>query len=84
MFEKLMRSRNGFWENGAAVFIDRSGYYIRIAVGTPDNYILTPDGERLAAELANTSSDTVKSRKKREPKVAQPVADPDDINLDDI
>lgn len=85
---EYLAKNNGQWMDGAAVVMDRGGYYTRLAVGSESSFELTQDGKRLLGDapkpekqLVDTSADMVQSSKKRGKKAA---VSTDELNLDDL
>lgn len=70
---------------GNSAFFQKGDIRYKVACKADGEVMLTVDGKWLFPDgLANTSASEVKSRKKREPKAAQPVVESDELNLDDI
>lgn len=82
--QEFMAANNGVWEDGVAVFADRGGYIIRVALGTPEKFEITSDGKRLGIQLVDTSADVVLStepkKRTRKAKVEE-VPDLDDLDI---
>lgn len=96
--DELVKARNGVWENGFAVVTDQSGYYWRVAEGTPENHKVLVDAARFGIPaagklfeaaasdvLANTKASDVQSSKRRVVKKAPPPpSTPGNLDLGDL
>lgn len=82
--EQFLQGNKGGW-NGASAFVFIGEHRWKVAYIEDGVTKLTPDGQRLCPDaLANTLASDVKFEKKRGRKPAQPVVEPDELDLDDI